>query len=59
MSWDRSRGPYPEETLRDSKFAVGSGYGESKYVSERVNSFIMIAAIANECRIFVTDSGIK
>ena len=36
-SWDRSRGLYPEEVLLDSSSAVGSGYGESKYVSERVS----------------------
>ncbi|KAH0828784.1 acetyl-CoA synthetase-like protein [Lanmaoa asiatica] len=35
-SWDRSRGLYPEEVLLDSSFAVGAGYGESKYVSERI-----------------------
>jgi len=36
-SWDRSRGLYPEEVLLDPSFAVGAGYGESKYVSERVS----------------------
>ncbi|KAF8185750.1 acetyl-CoA synthetase-like protein [Pholiota molesta] len=35
--WDQSAaGPYPEEILSDAKYAVGSGYGESKYVVERV-----------------------
>ena len=37
FSWTLSQaGPYPEETLLDAQFAVGTGYGESKYVSERV-----------------------
>ena len=35
-SWTSSQGPYPEEIILDAKFAVGMGYGESKYVSERV-----------------------
>lgn len=43
-SWDRSQGLYPEEVLLDSSFAVGAGYGESKYVSERVS----IATISSE-----------
>ena len=38
-SWDSSQGPYPEEPVLDARFAVGNGYGESKYVSERVFSF--------------------
>ncbi|KAF8154567.1 hypothetical protein B0H34DRAFT_661311 [Crassisporium funariophilum] len=37
-SWDQSRGPYPEEVVTDPRFAVGNGYGESKYVSERILS---------------------
>lgn len=36
VSWNSSQGPYPEETILDARFAVGNGYGESKYVSERV-----------------------
>jgi nucleoside-diphosphate-sugar epimerase len=36
--WDQSAaGPYPEEILSDAKYAVGSGYGESKYIVERVS----------------------
>ena len=35
-SWTSSQGPYPEEPVLDAQFAVGMGYGESKYVSERV-----------------------
>ncbi|KAF8974264.1 hypothetical protein BDZ97DRAFT_1772696 [Flammula alnicola] len=29
-------GLYPEEVILDTKYAVGGGYGESKYVTERV-----------------------
>ncbi|KAJ3994751.1 putative aminoadipate reductase [Lentinula boryana] len=37
QSWDSSSlGPYPEEVIVDPKFAVGGGYGESKYISERI-----------------------
>ncbi|KAH7886930.1 putative nonribosomal peptide synthetase [Phlebopus sp. FC_14] len=36
FSWDRDRGPFPEEIQPDPSIAVGSGYGESKYVSERI-----------------------
>ncbi|KAG6840631.1 hypothetical protein C0991_005483 [Blastosporella zonata] len=35
-SWPRSKGPYPEEIVTDASFAVGGGYGESKYVAERI-----------------------
>ncbi|KAJ4469195.1 putative aminoadipate reductase [Lentinula aciculospora] len=37
QSWDsKSMGPYPEEVVLDPKYAVGGGYGESKYISERI-----------------------
>lgn len=36
QSWDKSKGSYPEETLLDASTAAGSGYGEGKYVTERV-----------------------
>ncbi|KIK55489.1 hypothetical protein GYMLUDRAFT_99487 [Collybiopsis luxurians FD-317 M1] len=37
QSWDsNSLGPYPERVVLDPQYAVGSGYGESKYVSERI-----------------------
>jgi nucleoside-diphosphate-sugar epimerase len=39
QGWDQNRGPFPEELQLDENVAVGSGYGESKYVSERVNIF--------------------
>ena len=43
VSWDSSQGPYPEENILDARFAVGNGYGESKYVSERVFSLFFFA----------------
>ena len=43
ISWGSSRGPYPEEIILDARFAVGNGYGESKYVSERVFSLFFFA----------------
>jgi thioester reductase-like protein len=36
QSWPKKMGPYPEEIQREAKYAVGSGYGEGKYVVERV-----------------------
>ncbi|KAF9070475.1 putative aminoadipate reductase [Rhodocollybia butyracea] len=37
QSWNSSvLGPYPEEVITDFQYAVGAGYGESKYVSERI-----------------------
>ena len=45
VSWDTSQGPYPEETILDARFAVGNGYGESKYVSERVFPFYFCMAL--------------
>ncbi|KIK55529.1 hypothetical protein GYMLUDRAFT_837603 [Collybiopsis luxurians FD-317 M1] len=37
QSWNsNSLGPYPERVVLDPQYAVGSGYGESKYVSERI-----------------------
>ncbi|PPQ75729.1 hypothetical protein CVT24_002582 [Panaeolus cyanescens] len=35
-SWDQTRGPYPEEVILDARYSVGIGYGESKYVCERI-----------------------
>ncbi|KAF7293800.1 Nonribosomal peptide synthetase [Mycena chlorophos] len=35
QAWDLSSGPVPEEIL-DVRLAVGTGYGESKYVAERL-----------------------
>ena len=36
QSWDPTEGPYPETVIRQSKYSIGMGYGESKYVAERV-----------------------
>jgi thioester reductase-like protein len=36
LSWDRSLGKYPEEHVENVRYARGGGYGEAKYVSERV-----------------------
>ena len=36
-SWDASQGPVPEELVDDAGLSVlGGGYGQSKYVAERV-----------------------
>ncbi|GLB38113.1 putative acetyl-CoA synthetase-like protein [Lyophyllum shimeji] len=36
QSWDQTKGAFPEEVVADAGVAVGSGYGEGKYVSERI-----------------------
>ncbi|KAJ3732692.1 male sterility protein-domain-containing protein [Lentinula guzmanii] len=36
QNWDESQGPYPETLVMDAMTAVGGGYGESKYVAERI-----------------------
>ncbi|KAG1853273.1 putative aminoadipate reductase [Suillus tomentosus] len=36
QSWDKAKGPFPEQVEYDAGVAVGLGYGASKYVSERV-----------------------
>ncbi|KAJ3740205.1 acetyl-CoA synthetase-like protein [Lentinula detonsa] len=37
QSWNASKkGPYPEEVITDARHASGMGYGEAKYVSERI-----------------------
>ncbi|KAG2140138.1 putative aminoadipate reductase [Suillus clintonianus] len=36
QSWDRAKGPFPEEVQYDAGVAAGPGYGASKYISERV-----------------------
>lgn len=38
QSWERTKGAFPEELQLDPSTAVGTGYGESKYVCERVRS---------------------
>jgi thioester reductase-like protein len=39
QSWLKDMGPYPEEIQMDARYAVGGGYGESKYICERVGHF--------------------
>ncbi|KAJ7656866.1 putative aminoadipate reductase [Mycena polygramma] len=36
QGWDQKLGPFPEELQLDANVAVGNGYGESKYASERI-----------------------
>ncbi|KAG6820230.1 putative NRPS-like protein biosynthetic cluster [Arthromyces matolae] len=36
QSWPTTNGSYPEEIVNDPSFAVGGGYGEGKYVAERI-----------------------
>ncbi|KAJ3968092.1 male sterility protein-domain-containing protein [Lentinula raphanica] len=36
QNWDESQGLYPETLVMDKMTAVGGGYGESKYVAERI-----------------------
>ncbi|KAJ3825351.1 hypothetical protein F5878DRAFT_670917 [Lentinula raphanica] len=36
QNWDESQGLYPETLVMDVMTAVGGGYGESKYVAERI-----------------------
>ncbi|KIK79350.1 hypothetical protein PAXRUDRAFT_36462 [Paxillus rubicundulus Ve08.2h10] len=36
QSWDNNKGPFPEEIQVDPSDAIGAGYGESKYATERV-----------------------
>ncbi|KZP08006.1 hypothetical protein FIBSPDRAFT_939222 [Athelia psychrophila] len=36
LGWDRAEGAFPEQVQMDVATAVGSGYGEGKYVSERI-----------------------
>lgn len=35
-SWPRDQGAFPEEPQEDAKWSIGAGYGEGKYVAERV-----------------------
>ncbi|KAF9484031.1 putative aminoadipate reductase [Pholiota conissans] len=36
QGWKCDNGPYPEEIVPNATYAVGMGYGESKYVTERI-----------------------
>jgi thioester reductase-like protein len=52
-SWDGRKGPFPEDVQYDAGVAVGLGYGESKYVCERVSSQVL------EGTIHLTNAAIK
>jgi len=36
QGWSNSNGPFPEEVQQDPAVAVGAGYGEGKYATERI-----------------------
>ncbi|KAF7329341.1 Acetyl-CoA synthetase-like protein [Mycena kentingensis (nom. inval.)] len=36
QGWDQRKGAFPEELQLDASVAVGNGYGEGKYVAERI-----------------------
>lgn len=42
QAWERSAGLYPEEVVLDARYAVGNGYGEGKYVAERVRTTYVV-----------------
>jgi len=37
QGWDNLNGPFPEEVQLDPAVAVGAGYGEGKYATERAS----------------------
>ncbi|KAJ8579549.1 hypothetical protein M405DRAFT_870173 [Rhizopogon salebrosus TDB-379] len=41
QSWDRAKGPFPEEVQDDAGVAVGLGYGTNKYVCEWVTGILI------------------
>ncbi|KAG6849167.1 hypothetical protein H0H93_010844 [Arthromyces matolae] len=46
QSWPPSKGPYPEKIVTDASYAVGIAYGASKYIAERVVSWVPMNAVA-------------
>ncbi|KAF8649496.1 hypothetical protein AX16_005765 [Volvariella volvacea WC 439] len=36
QGWDKTKGPFPEESVEDASVAVGPGYGAAKYICERL-----------------------
>lgn len=50
QGWDLSKGAFPEEVEIDSSVAVGGGYGEGKYVAERV-CFLLIATLGSSANL--------
>jgi nucleoside-diphosphate-sugar epimerase len=47
QAWNQCLGNYPEEHVDDVQYARGTGYGESKYVAERVGLHFFLAQLAN------------
>lgn len=47
QGWNQAEGPFPEEVITDPSVAVGSGYGESKYVAERVYTSLTFMPVRN------------
>lgn len=47
QSWDKSKGPFPEEVQYEAGVAEGPGYGASKYVCERVNHTLEYVNLTN------------
>lgn len=45
QSWDKRKGNVPEEVIQDATYAVGGGYGEGKYVAERVRCLPLMQMI--------------
>ena len=43
QGWDHSKGAFPEEVQIDPGVAVGGGYGEGKYVAERVSNICLLS----------------
>jgi hypothetical protein len=38
QAWPHTTGWFPEESTEDPQWSVGVGYGEGKYVAERVGA---------------------
>lgn len=50
QGWDKSKGEFPEQVQFDVSTALGGGYGEAKYVCERVSALRMILILSNELK---------
>ncbi|KAF8120318.1 hypothetical protein EV363DRAFT_1109680, partial [Boletus edulis] len=58
QGWDNLKGPVPEEVQLDPSVTVGAGYGEAKYVTERVSYDGIGTIIANMNGQVIVRSGI-
>jgi nucleoside-diphosphate-sugar epimerase len=47
QGWDNNNGPFPEEIQLDPSDAIGAGYGESKYATERVSETMMKSILSS------------